>query len=154
MSVSNEWDPFILSWRAADKRRGSEIAVAWWMRNRDEQSARRVERVSGILVGICGVLIVGVTFGVYFVAGFEYFRPSTLITAGLFAVTLLGAAVGAYTHSEADDKIGFVLLWLPLPLVFMGMFSAVGIFLLPVLALVFAMTGSASVVEERSRRRK
>lgn len=154
MSVSNECDPFILSWRAADKRRGSEIAVAWWMRNRDEQSARRVERVSGILVGICGVIIVGVAFGVYVVAGFAFFRPGTLIAAGILAVALVGGAIGAYTHSLSDDRIGFVLLWFPFPLVFLGIFSAVGIYLLPVLICVFAMAGSASIVEGFSRQRK
>lgn len=137
-----------------DNRRDGDSAVARRMRNRDEESARRVERVSGILVGACGVLIVSVAFGVSFVAGFEYFRPSTLVVAGFLAALLLGGAVGAYTHSQSNDRVGFVLLWFPLPFVFISMFSAVGLYLLPVLVLVFAMTGSASIVEEHRRQRR
>ena len=144
---------FIICGIVADRWRGSGIAVMRQMR-RDLESARCVERVSGILVSICGVIIFGVAFGVYIVAGFAYFRPGTLIAVGILAVALVGGAIGAYIHSLSNGRIGFVLLWFPLPLVFLGMFSAVGIYLLPVLIFVFAMAGSASIVEELSRQRK
>jgi len=95
-----------------------------------------------VLVGLSGIVIFSIVLGSSFAAGYQHFRPGTLLAAGVLMVTLIGAAVGAYVYSQTGDTIGFVLLWPPLPLVSLALFSAVGLSLLPVLILVFAMAGA------------
>ncbi len=90
--------------------RDSATAVTWRMRNTDRQLTRRVELMSGILVGLAGIVISSVVFGMYLMSGFRCFRSSTLVSVGLLTVALLGAAFGAYIHSQFGSKIGFLLL--------------------------------------------
>lgn len=111
---------------------------------------RRIELVSGLLVGVAGIILPWAVF----LSGLE--QRLDLHTLGpLVALSLpmLSAAGAAYLHSQHGSRAALALLWVSVVLQLGSVVLAIlsiGVFLLPV-ALLSVIAATAGSVAEAGR---